>query len=78
MSQQRTVCIGGMMRCCIDTVRDFESHAAADLVVRDGDALFCQHEGPRQDAPPIIFRDGAWGWNADDLPGRPLNARPLL
>lgn len=66
--------VGGLMRCCVDTLHEFAANAAEDRVVAEGDTLYCRHEPGA--SPRIIFRDGAWEWNQSEEVGHPLNEPP--
>lgn len=50
--------IGGLMRCCIETIN--EKMEAATTAPSEGDTLSCKYH---DDNGGMIFRDGAWEWN---------------
>lgn len=49
--------IGGLMRCCIETIRELYA-ADPGHQANDGDMLECQWHETR-----MRFRDGAWEWD---------------
>lgn len=53
--------IGGLMRCCIQSIQEYE-----DVAPADDDWLQCAHCNEA-----LIYRDGAWEWAS----GRRLRER---
>jgi hypothetical protein len=49
---ERQLRIGGVMRCCIATLNDYEGPD------EEGTVVPCRHC-----SSSVIFRDGAWEWN---------------
>jgi hypothetical protein len=60
--QQRdtTLNIGGLMRCCVQTLRNYIGDHADDEAV-EGLVLDCAHESPGN--KNLVLRDGCWRWN---------------
>jgi hypothetical protein len=60
--QQRdtTLSIGGLMRCCIQTLAAYISeHPFVEAV--EGQVLDCAHESAGNGR--LVLRDGVWRWN---------------
>jgi hypothetical protein len=53
--------IGGLMRCCTETVKDLYPNGPA-RVGADGQILQCKY-APDNPDHQIIFNDGIWRWN---------------
>jgi len=53
--------IGGLMRCCIESVGDLYPNGPARIAV-EGQTLQCKY-APDSDLHRMIFRDGAWEWD---------------
>lgn len=57
---------GGLMRCCLETLK--EEMRVAEAPPKDGDKLSCRYHG----GYGMIFSGGAWRWNkpeGDDYTG---------
>ena len=52
------ILVGGMLRCCIDTIDTLDKDADYQDMVID-----CKHEKPGNQA--IRLKDGVWMWNRD-------------
>jgi hypothetical protein len=58
MAVKAKVRIGGLMRCCLDTL-DSAMDAATEAP-KEGDMLVCKYH--HRDGNQMIFHDGAWEW----------------
>ncbi len=56
-----SVRIGGLMRCCLDTIDDLDHNAPA-AIPAEGQVLQCKY-APDNPDHRMIFRDGAWEWD---------------
>lgn len=54
--------IGGLLRCCVETINDLYPDGPAQIGV-EGQTLQCKYH--QDEVPPIRFRDGAWERNHD-------------
>lgn len=50
--------IGGVMRCCIATLADYEGIDGEGVEMSEGTVLPCKYC-----KSSLIVRDGAWEWN---------------
>ena len=55
---------GGLMRCCLATLRERMPTCAEDP--KEGETLVCDYCGPSSGG--MIFHDGAWEWNRPAMP----------
>ncbi len=51
---------GGLMRCCVETLR--EAMWKADTPPKEGDTLTCKYCGSKDGN--MIFHNDAWEWNS--------------
>lgn len=58
---QERVKIGGLMRCCTQTLAEYLQNATEPS--KEGQTLDCKHE--QAGNAQMIFRNGAWEWNHD-------------
>lgn len=58
--------IGGLMRCCLDTIDDLYPDGPAK-VAREGQELHCKY-APDDDTHKMIFRHGCWQWDHEAEP----------
>lgn len=54
--------IGGLIRCCIETVRALYPQGGPMQVATEGQQLRCRYH-PDNRNHRMIFRDGAWEWD---------------
>jgi hypothetical protein len=54
MNRARVVRIGGLLRCCVDTVETTNFKTAP----KEGDVIQC-----RYCSDSMVYRDHAWEWN---------------
>jgi hypothetical protein len=59
MTENYKVRPGGLMRCCLATIRERMPTCADDPV--EGEKLHCDYCGSTSGG--MIFRDGAWEWD---------------
>lgn len=57
-----TVHQGGLMRCCLASLDDYQVEKPDDKEDVEGDVVPCKHC-----SSSVIFRDGAWRWNREEL-----------
>lgn len=55
--------IGGLMRCCIETIGDLYPGGPA-MLAAEGQRLQCKY-APDNPEHRMRFRDGAWEWDHD-------------
>lgn len=53
--------IGGLTRCCLDTLRH---RVAADASPKEGETLQCRHTSDPEHQ--MIYREGFWQWDMDE------------
>ena len=60
---ERAIYIGGLMRCCIQTIREYDGPESEGL------AIPCKfHEDASK---VIVIKNGAWQWNHPPFQGHP-------
>lgn len=53
--------IGGLMRCCTETIGDLYPDGPAQVAI-EGQQLSCKYN-PKMQNHRMIFHDGAWEWD---------------
>jgi len=64
MSEVDRVHPGGLMRCCLETLRVLYPDGPAS-VAHEGDKLHCQYAEADNDLHKMRFKDGYWEWDHD-------------